>query len=417
MKLLTQTTLYYLLVTLLVFGIGGIITYNVFQDEVDKETDYYLVAEIYQAIHAIKKGVSIEDISSDNIHFEALTGVYQKSKPIFSDTLAFHKSLKRMEPHQKVSMVRKIGGTYYRITNFGLVIETDDLYEGVFWSLSKIFGLLVIVITVFSFLISKSLFRPFHETLQKIHNFRLQDPYPLHFDTTRTREFADLNEFIAQMTGKIQQDYRNLKEFTENASHEIQTPLAIAKGKLELLMETPNLQEDQVQLIKSTYSAIIKLSRLGHSLALLSKIENHEFANAQAVDLSELLDDMAFNFKELMGLKNLDFRYATQEAIFVNIDPVLADILLTNLLQNAIRHNEEGGFIQVSLTDEHLRITNSGPSPDILPQQLFERFRKARHNSESIGLGLSIVKEICELSNWDISYQYHDELHTIQVIF
>ena len=419
MKLLTQTTIYYLLLTLIVLGFGGVMTYQILQEEVDKETGWYLREELVYFMKAIERGSPVEAFNNGKIKVEKLppSVTPRENQTVFSDTLLFHPFIKRVELHKKVVMIRQIGYDFYRLTNYGLVIEGDDLYEGIFSSLSKIFGILVLVVVLASFLISKFLFRPFHQTLGEVKKFHLQDPTPLDLQKTFTREFADLNNFLTQMTRKMQMDYQNLKEFTENASHEIQTPLAIAKGKLELLMETPGLHETQVQLINASYQAIHKLSRLGHSLALLSRIENQEFGNTKAVNFTALTQSAIFNFKELAEMKDLEFNCNMGEDVFVHIDPILADMILTNLLQNAIRHNIDGGMINISLDEEKLSISNSGPAPALPPEQLFERFRKSNPSDTSVGLGLAIVKKICEVNEWEISYKYQDEMHVIEVVF
>ena len=419
MKLLSQTTIYYLLLTLIVFGFGGIMTYQILQEEVDKETGWYLREELVYFMKAIERGSPVETFNNGKIKIEKLppSVTPRENATFFSDTLLFHPFIKRVELHKKVVMIRQIGYDFYRLTNYGLVIEGDDLYDGIFSSLSKIFGILVLVIVLASFLISKFLFRPFHQTLGAIKKFHLQDPSPIDLQKTHTREFADLNNFLRQMTRKMRTDYQNLKEFTENASHEIQTPLAIAKGKLELLMETPGLHETQVQLINATYRAIHKLSRLGHSLALLARIENQEFGNTKTVNLTNLTQSTIFNFKELAEMKDLKIICDMEEDVLVHIDPILADMLLTNLLQNAIRHNIEGGMINISLNGENFSISNPGPAPALPPDQLFERFRKSNQSDTSVGLGLAIVKKICEVNEWNISYEYQDNMHVISVIF
>ncbi|MCB0837951.1 MAG: HAMP domain-containing histidine kinase [Bacteroidetes bacterium] len=418
MKLITKTTLLYLLITLFTFAIGGFITFNIIKLRVDKETDFHLKDELFNTYHAIELGAPIHTLNNYRRNIVELpSGPIAETRPAFSDTLVFHKYLKRTEVHRKAVVSKQIGEKLYKISIYDLVVEQSDIYDAIFSSMTKIFAILTVLAFVTSFLISHQLFRPFYQTLQRIRNFRLQQNEPISFSKTKTKEFTDLNAFVTNMTTKVRQDYINLKEFNENASHEMQTPLAVAKGKLEILLEQNHLSNEQISLIQSAYSSIHKLSYLGRSLSLLSKIENQEFANSQTLNFSSLINQLLFDLKELIELKNLSLKTQLEEEVLVFMDPILADILITNLLRNSIKHNQINGNISVKLTQKSLTIANSGKAPSIPPEKLFERFRKSNQSGESPGLGLAIVKEICKLNHFKINYVFEDGLHLIKVVF
>jgi signal transduction histidine kinase len=216
---------------------------------------------------------------------------------------------------------------------------------------------------------------------------------------------------------KIQSDYRNLKEFSENASHEMQTPLAVAKGKLELLLQSKNTDEEELSLINSAYNSIDHLSKMGRSLGLLTKIENNEFTDLQEVDLSKIVKGTLFDFQELLELKGLKIQQDIDDDVKVSSDPILIQILIGNLFQNAVRHNISGGEIRLKLTERSFVISNTGKELNNPSEELFERFKKDNQSEETIGLGLSIVKKICEINNYEISYEFKDHLHTLKVSF
>jgi signal transduction histidine kinase len=158
-----------------------------------------------------------------------------------------------------------------------------------------------------------------------------------------------------QMIKKIRSDYRNLKEFSENASHEMQTPLAVAKGKLELMLQSKNLDEEQLTLINSAYNSIDHLSKMGRSLGLLTKIENNEFTNLQETNISAIIHNALYDFQELLVLKGISAETNIEEDVVINADPTLMKILIGNLFQNAVRHNIVGGKIILKLSaDEFL---------------------------------------------------------------
>ena len=264
------------------------------------------------------------------------------------------------------------------------------------------------------YFVSGKLFKPFRETLNKIKTFKLNRKSYLPAEKTGVEEFDNLNLFVEDMTRKAVSDYQNLKEFSENASHELQTPLAIAKGKLELLAETP-LNEEQYRYIEALERSVKKLSRLSESLSLLTRIENEEFENSHDVNFSELISEGIKTFSEFIEFNNLTLETKITENVVVNIHPALADILWTNLLQNAIKHNVENGFISIHLSQEALTISNSGNPTDIPTDHFFERFRKADQSSTSIGLGLAIVERIVRQSGLDVSYKVNQSIHTVTV--
>lgn len=419
MRLIFKVTLYYLIITMLVFGVGGVMTYNIFQAQVQKETDRYLVSRLWDLETSIENGESPSSYAYRNISIVEVDGSVEETRFYFGDTLADHPSpfIDRLEPHRKLRVIRKINDQTFKIEIFDVIVESDDIFRGVFDSQTRLFVILGTVLVIASFLVSMWLFRPFYITLQAIKNFRLNDSSPLILGSTKTSEFRDLNQMFAQMAEKIKADYKNLKEFSENASHEMQTPLAVAKGKLELLIQSKDLDEEELTLINSAYSSIDHLSKMGRSLALLTKIENKEFSNFKEIKLTETVRQTIFDFQELIDLKNISLEFELADDVVIYSDPTLIQILLGNLFQNAIRHNIKGGKIILSLTKKDFRISNSGKQLEHAPTTLFERFKKDNQSSETIGLGLAIAHKICEINSFDIEYTYENTLHSLLIKF
>ncbi len=416
MNLITKTTFFYLMVTLIVFGVGGIMSFNILRTEVDKETDYYLREQVQFLFEAIERGSSIEALSHNNLRVTTYDRIDSAAiKTVYKDTLAQHHHTKKLEPHRLVIATKKIDSTWYRISLYESMLENDDISDSVFKSLSRIFGILVLLFIVVSLYISNWIFRPFRKTLKAIQDFTIQDNKDWDLGDSSVYEFTQLNAHIARMMKKIQNDYLNLKSFTENASHEIQTPLAIAKGKLELLIESQPLNEEQAQLINSTYQSLDKLSKINRSLALLSKIENEEFSNFSQINLSKLIERVLEDTQELFNLKEIKLNKNIHPGVLKKMDSTLAEILVSNLINNGIKHNVVDGMLDVRLTEDHLIIKNTGKPIDTPPKMLFERFRKASPSSESLGLGLAIVKKICELNGMSVVYSYEYEWHTLTV--
>ncbi|MDZ7717393.1 MAG: HAMP domain-containing sensor histidine kinase [Balneolaceae bacterium] len=417
MKLITRFILIYLVITVIVLGIGGVFSYFIIKDEVDRELTWEFMERIDRVTYLLERGREFHhrrDVEGDrNLIVRELNYSVEERVEV-GDTLIYHDRLEQNEPNVKVSAWRNINGQSYYISTYGAMIETDDITEAVVKTLLWILGMQIVGAVGIGFLVSGRLFKPFRKTLEKIANFQLHKKEYVPAEKTNVKEFNDLNRFVEKMTRKAVADYKNLKEFAENASHELQTPLAIAKGKLELLSET-ELTEEQYKYIESLEKSVKKLSRLSESLALLTKIENHEFQNNERVNLSDIINESLEAFKEFIALNNLTVETDVQDDVEVQMHPVLADILWTNLFQNAVRHNVENGEIKIELDDERLVISNSGDDPEIDPDQLFERFRKAEQSSESIGLGLSIIKRIVDQNNLSINYTFESGWHRIEV--
>ncbi|MCB0559453.1 MAG: HAMP domain-containing histidine kinase [Lewinellaceae bacterium] len=419
MNLITKTTILYLLVAMLVFGIGGVVTFYLVQKEVQKETDFALRDNLDQIAEELAEGIPLNFIKRGKVDITDLGILPRDTFNNFSDTLAPHPYLEgQMEPYRKLTAVREVNGRYYQVSITDVFIETDDIYDVVVDIMLRLFFILSVAMLFFSFLITGWLFRPFQKTLEHIRSFNLKEEEILDLPETSTKEFRQLNAFVAQMAYKARRDYLSVKEFSENASHEMQTPLAIARGKLELLLETPALTDEQLELVQSAQQNIDKLSKLGKVLLLLTRIENKEFANNQEpVDFSGITRSCLENFDELASLKGLPLSNRIEPDVHLIVDPTLADILVANLVKNAIRHNVPGGWVEVRLDAEKLRVRNSGPAPRVPSEQLFERFQKSRHGDGSLGLGLAIVKKIAEVNNFQVSHQFSEGVHEVTVRF
>jgi len=419
MKLITRFIIIYLTVTVIVLGIGGVISYEIIKSEVDKELKFEFMERIDRVAYLLERGRdfhgSRRNIEGDrNLVVERLNRAVEPRDEV-TDTLIWHDRLEQNESNVKVSAYRNINGESYYISTHGAMIESDDITEAVIKTLLWILGLQILGAFGIGYFVSGRLFKPFRESLRKIKTFKLQEKKFIPAEETGVVEFNEMNAFVEEMTRKAVLDYENLKEFAENASHEIQTPLAIARGKLELLSET-SLNEEQYGYVDSLERTVKKLSRLSESLALLTKIDNHEFDNGDSLNISELIEESITQFSEFLSLRNLKLETFIDENVQINMHPVLADILWTNLFQNAIKHNIENGKIRIELTAQSLTITNTGNEPAVTPSKLFERFQKSDQSSDSIGLGLSIIKRIVEQNDYEINYSYADGWHTIKMI-
>jgi signal transduction histidine kinase len=219
-----------------------------------------------------------------------------------------------------------------------------------------------------------------------------------------------MNKHFYMAAENAVRDYKILKEFSENASHEIQTPLAIIHTKLDLLVQQENLTEIQSELIQTVYHSVNKLSTLNKSLLLLAKIDNRQFYKNSDIFLDEVLKNKVNDFQDFWQSKGIAYSVNLEQTL-IQTNNELLEILLNNIFSNATRHNIENGSIDILLNNKILQISNSGPSTPLDPERLYKRFYKELPAGENNGLGLSIIKEICTVSAVEINYSYKDERH------
>jgi signal transduction histidine kinase len=305
------------------------------------------------------------------------------------------------------------GGQTYTVSVGKSEVETEDLLGWIVLITAGMILLLLGILFLAGRLLLRKLWRPFYDTLDAIRQFNLSSRKPLPPRDTKIEEFKSLDAAIEQMTHKILKDYEMLKNFTDNASHEMQTPLAIINSKLDLIIQDQGLEEKHLRQLQAMYDAVGRLSKLNQSLLLLTKIENNQFAHTDQVALTPLIEEKLLQLEDLTRARNLTV-HTDLDKVSARMNAYLADILLNNLLVNAIRHNLEGGSLNILLQEDGLRISNTGPALHFDPAAIFDRFTKSNH-SDGTGLGLAIVKQICDNYGFPLSYSYNNNVHLIYI--
>ena len=245
-------------------------------------------------------------------------------------------------------------------------------------------------------------------------NFSVKSNTSLTFEDSDILEFHDLNTELISLTSKIKIDYLNLKQFTEDVSHEMQTPLAIMQAKIDTVINDNNISETQFAKFSSLQEDIQRLKQLNKKLILLAKIDNNQFQNSQSLYFNKILKESIENLKELT-VTNIEL--IEQNDLRVDMDKSLAIILCNNLLSNAIKHNISGKPIVARVSINTIQIENAGTVALSKPDQIFERFYKESKKEDSTGLGLSIVKKICDYYGFVPSYRFRESKHIFQINF
>lgn len=418
MKLISKTLIYYLLISLPLLIVAGLLSYFLIKSELRDGTDETLLNEKVNAeklIHSLK-ATNIIYLSSDSLSNIKLVNS-QRLTTGFSDTLIFNKQESENVSARLLRSYYTVDGSNYQITVLKTTMEEEELLEGILTTFALIVGFLIVAFVIVNWLISKTLWKPFYRTLSRLNMYDIKNHDHQHFNSEKTIEFNQLNDALNKMMDKIYTDYIQQKEFTENASHEMQTPLAVVKANLSLLMQSPNLKEDEMNRLQTIENTIKKLSSLNKALILLSKIENNQFNESETISVKAIVTRLTDNFAEVLESKGLKIDINLADDVFIKMNPTLAEILVSNLLQNAIRHNVENGKIAIELKGKQLAITNTGEQLSIAKEELFTRFKKNDASKESLGLGLAIVKSICKSNNLEISYAFQNNTHSFVINF
>ena len=256
-----------------------------------------------------------------------------------------------------------------------------------------------------------------YKTLQILEDFDIDEPVKVVFEKSPIPIFNDLNDYLLELLKRIRENYQANKQFTENASHELQTPLAIIKGNSELLIQSDKLGEKELVALGAIISNTNRLSKLNTALILLSKIEHQRFIDKEKVKIEDVVGDVLENFRDLIKLQNIEIKRLKGKSIEFEMSATLAEIAIANLVQNAIRHNIENGFIEITQKENIFSISNPGKPLSIPKEALFKRFKRDSDIEESLGLGLSIVQRICKQYQIEVDYSFEKEIHTLQLTF
>jgi len=415
MKLLVQILRYQLVTSMLVLFLGAGLFYISVRYLVDQEANKELfqsqVKVRWQLKHLETLPVYILQLG-DSLQLEA---VPYPGRTVMRETSMLNLAENEFQPYRQLIFYERSLGQWYRVTISKLLLQRQRLMEAVVMTVTFIVALLLVSLLILNSWLSERLWKPFYKTLGKLDQYQIQQHETLKFEKQEILEFDQLNQAVTQLTSRIATAYQNLKEFTENASHEIQTPLAVILSKIEGLFQDESLTESQLVTLSSVSEAANRLGRLNQALLLLTKIENRQFlAGTDPVNLMPIINSKLRDLEDLIEQRQISIKTDMQSAGPV-IHPALAEMLVNNLLTNAIRHNVEKGKIIIILGERILSVRNTGKALNTNPEQLFERFRKESTLSASLGLGLALVKTICEVNGQTLTYEIDNEWHILTV--
>jgi two-component system sensor histidine kinase QseC len=416
LKLLSRYNRINITVTVTVFLLGSVFFFFVLQYILLSQLDETLLSEKQEIVNYVAAHNQLPEIVNTNQQwsfYETTTkpvkGTYFKSDVYTSDD--FDK-----EPIRQLVFSIRAGNEFYNITINKSQRETQALLKIIIIATVAMIAIIMIINFIINRRVLSSLWNPFYKTIERIRLYRLSDKLTLQLDKVNIDEFASLNESLNEMSARIYNDYETLKRFTENASHEMQTPLAVIRSKTDILLQTIDWKENEMQQLQQIEDATQRLAKLHQSLLLLTKLENRQFLINEEVDLTSIVHQKINEREDVLQAKKITLRKNLQQVKLL-FHQHLAEIVVSNLLNNAIRHTPANGEMDVELSKNKFSVSNTALHGELDKSKIFQRFYKATDTAEGTGLGLAIVKEICNMANANIEYQYQNNKHQFIIYF
>lgn len=419
MKLLNITTRYFFIILFVSLTIWGIFFYRMIKPLFYEELDEYLLSRQKEVIEIFKKKPSILELQSlDLFNFKIEEMSKDKALKIeqgYHNVEKFVSNENEYEPFRELVSVFKYDGNFYKLSIFSSIVDRQEVKTLIVYSTLFLQIILLFIIVFLNRKLLKKLWKPFYNLLDKIKKYKIdKDEIPI-FEETKINEFKVLNDAVSQLLKKNKETYLNQKQFIDNVSHEIKTPLAVIKNKAELMMQFEGLPENQAVLLGIIYENTDRINQITESLLLLSKIENNQFNNQHNVSVNNILKKLILKYKDISDFREIKIELSEHFTKVIEIDQMLGEILFKNLLLNSINHNVGKGNIKIEINEEYFLIKNTGNTFEGNPEQLFESFKKSSTNSNSTGLGLAIVKSICDVAGFKVDYKIEDTWHTIKI--
>lgn len=422
MKLLSYTYRKLALLLFLLMAVWGVLFYYAIIDEVVDETDDTLENYGEILMESALHDPSILETEGSLMSFYKFTPISEEEgrhyRQVFYDATVYIELEDEDEPVRVMcTAFRMPDGQYYELKLMISILERDDMVEAMLWYLGALFLLFLICTSIGIQLVLKGVFRPLHRLLDWLHCIQPGKEVPPLDNPTKIREFRQLSDAALDMGNRSYKAYEEQKQFIENASHELQTPLAIVRGKVELLAESEGMTEQQMEQMDEIYATLGRAVKLNKSLLLLSRIENGQYTEMEDVSVDEILDELLPDLMDIYEHKQVRLiRKREEQPFIIRCNHSLAQILVSNLVKNSLLHNREGGELQVLTTPTSLVIKNTGDVP-LDGEKLFRRFYHGMDGKkDSTGLGLAIARSIALSSSLKLTYEWQDGMHTFRLV-
>ena len=410
MKLLTKTSLNFISASVIFFLLGSVAMYFSVRNIIAEDLQSRLLQQQKEFFNNADKN-KISDLTSKLVFIQITD---KKIEYSFSDTVLIVNDSYIL--YRKLQFSYLLDKQYYNVSILQNQSQSDSLIKKIVImnvGFAMLFFLIMFFVNRHSI---KSALSVFYSTIRKLEDFELSKLQTLSLETAEVQEIKKLNEVFEKMATQIYNDFEAQKEYTENVSHELQTPLAIISSKADELMQADNLSKEQMEQLALLLETTNRLSKINQALIFLTKIDNRFYNQEISFSLNNLIKEKLQLFDAAIQEKDLILDLDLLEITHVYMNPYLAETLIINLIKNAIIHNISGGVLRVHLSDNILIISNSGSPLSFSKNDIFKRFVRSENSKKNLGIGLSIVQRICELYTFKIAYSYFSE-HQFKIIF
>lgn len=421
MKLISHVTLRLSVAVTLILSVWAVLFYvamiDEINDEVDDSLEDYSETIIIRALSG-EQLPSKDNGSNNQYYLVRVDGHYAMTHPSieYADEMVYIEEKRETEPARILRTIfENEAGEYFQLVVMTPTIEKRDVIHSILIWTSLLYATLLVIIIVLNIYVFYRSMQPLYRLLDWFRHYRVgQKNEPLPNRNTIT-EFRTLYDAANLYAARNEQLFEQQKRFIGNASHELQTPLAICRNRLEMLMEDEDITERQLEELAKTHQTLEHITKLNKSLLLLSKIENEQFADVRPVCFNHIVRRYLDDYCEVYEYRDIAVSVREEARLTFVLNETLAVTLVTNLLKNAFVHNTDGGRLVITLTADTFCISNTGGRHPLDRTKIFERFYKGSKQEGSTGLGLSIVAGICKLSGLEVHYEYRDEMHHFSI--
>lgn len=402
---------------IIILTVWAALFYFALMDEVNDEVDDALedYSETIIIRHLAGEKLPSHDNGSNNEYFlEEVTPEYAQAHPRlwYSDQMVYIAEKKETEPARILTTIfTDEQDRYYKLTVATPSIEKHDLILAIWYWIMFLYGALLLTILGINIWVFHRSMKPLYVLLEWLDKYTIGKPYRPYVNPTQVTEFKKLNSALERSITHNERIYQQQKEFIGNASHEIQTPLAICRNRIEMLMEDDNLSQNQMEELAKIHGTLEHITKLNRSLLLISKIENGQYPESTTIDIGALFKKFLPDYEDVYSYKNISVELKESESLLIQMNDTLATILITNLLKNAFVHNVKGGCIRIEVSQKGFIIGNSAHGEALDSEHIFNRFYQGSKKEHSTGLGLAIAATICKLYPCELRYYYKENMH------
>lgn len=423
MKLIQKIALRLSMVLIPVIALWAMIFYFVTVEEINDEVDDLLRSYSEQLIakKLANQELPVADIIA-GMHYSIsqVTEEYADSHPRtkYYDSDLYINETDEDEPARFLkTFFYDAEGRYFELIAAIPTFEKEDLIETILWWIAALYLILLVTVIVITLAVFQKSIRPFYEILDWLNAYtpgKTQDKLAADTDIY---EFRQLEKAVTEATDRSNEAYEKQKQFIGNASHELQTPLAVLGGRIDWMLDNDSLGEENIGELVKMKREVVHISRLNKTLLLLTKIDNGQFPDVMDVNLSSIVQSQKEMYEEIFSRKNIHCSLEMQDSpVVVRMNETLATILVTNLIKNAFMHSPEGGIVTIALVGNGLTVENSGEAP-LDRERIFDRFYQGAKKEGSTGLGLALAKTIADKNGMQFSYSFADGRHRFRINF